>query len=163
MAGKETILRKLSPLVALAFTTLISALLLVYRHRRDIGSLNVFVRNNRDSVAIIIQILASVLGFCSMYAVCSAANFSSRLYLGSHAITLQTLHVWSLVVNPHLDLSLPAHLSSVILVWCVLTRIPAAIVRNIFHIVYIPYFQTYNATESKSISTHHYQISTQLT
>ncbi|KAF4614383.1 hypothetical protein G7Y89_g15355 [Cudoniella acicularis] len=124
----ESTPRKLLPILLMSITTLVSALLVLFRDRRDVGELNNFVEQNRATLGILVQILASLLGMCLVYAMCSALNFSTRLYLEEKdSVSLQTLGFWSGLVTPGLDLSLSKHMVITLIFWSTITRIPGAL------------------------------------
>ncbi|RDW58311.1 hypothetical protein BP5796_12241 [Coleophoma crateriformis] len=141
MAETESIIRKLLPLLLLLITTIVSVALVASRTRRNIGAFNSFVKNNRDTSALVIQILSSILGSCQVYAICSTLNFSTRLYFHQNSIPLPTLSFWSAFVTPRLEFSLSKWHLVTLAIWYIMSKIPGALWAGALTPLFVPVFQ----------------------
>lgn len=119
--------RKFLPALLLTTTTSVSAVLVALRHRWSTGALDNFVVHNRDTTALVVQILSSILGLCQFYAACSALNFSTRLHLEKRSVSLQTLNFWSAIVAPRMDFSLSILMLVPLSIWCMVVQVPGAL------------------------------------
>jgi hypothetical protein len=102
----KTLKERLLPLIVLAFTSIISVILICTRNYRNIGGFFNVVENDRASTALVVQVLSSVLGLMQIFVATSIFNFTTRIWVTEHPITLGILNLWTAIQAPKADLSL---------------------------------------------------------
>lgn len=85
------------------------------------------INDNPSTFSAVRQIIASILGMIYMYSICMIINWSSRVVLAHRPVSLDRLDFWSAIVASRLDWTLPGAKIPLILVFVILTRIPAAL------------------------------------
>ena len=102
-------IRKILPIVAILFTTLISILLIWQRDVRAVGTFRDAVLSNPGTTGFVRQIIAGLLGFLWIYVAGAVFNLTTRLRLASpgRIPTLRSLNVWVACGIQRVDLSLP--------------------------------------------------------
>ena len=102
-------IRKVLPIVAILFTTLISILLIGQRDVRAVGTFHDAVLSNPGTTGFVKQIVAGLLGFLWIYVAGAVFNLATRLRLASpeRTPTLRSLNVWVACGTQRVDLSLP--------------------------------------------------------
>ena len=102
-------IRKILPIIAILFTTLISILLIWQRDVRAVGTFRDAVLSNPGTTGFVKQIVAGLLGFLWIYVAGAVFNLATRLRLASPERTpmLRSLNVWVACGTQRVDLSLP--------------------------------------------------------
>ena len=102
-------IRKILPIVAILFTTLISILLIWQRDKRAVGTFRDAVLSNPGTTGFVKQIVAGLLGFLWIYVAGAVFNLATRLRLANpeRTPTLRSLNVWVACGTQRVDLSLP--------------------------------------------------------
>lgn len=102
-------IRKVLPIVAILFTTLVSILLIWQRDVRAVGTFRDAVLSNPGTTGFVKQIIAGLLGFLWIYVAGAVFNLTTRLRLASpeRTPTLRSLNVWVACGIQRVDLSLP--------------------------------------------------------
>ena len=102
-------IRKILPIVAILFTTLISILLIWQRDVRAVGTFRDAVLSNPGTTGFVKQIVAGLLGFLWIYVAGAEFNLATRLRLANpeRTPTLRSLNVWVACGTQRVDLSLP--------------------------------------------------------
>ncbi|MCJ1319395.1 hypothetical protein MMC15_004731 [Xylographa vitiligo] len=118
---------RISPICALAPTTVFSILLIAYHKTKFVGHAAVWVENSRDSVAIIVQIVATIFGFCQSYMLCSLINYATRIHLVGRTAKLDTLGLYTALSIPRVDTSLSASKTLLTGVLLIFTHLLSAI------------------------------------
>ena len=102
--------RKIGPIIAILFTTLISVLLVWQRSQTSIGKFRNTVLNNPGTTSFLKQLVAGLLGALWVYVAGSVFNLTTRLRLeGDRTPTLQTLNVWVALGVQRIDFTLPVY------------------------------------------------------
>jgi hypothetical protein len=110
-------------------TTIISSLLLagnVYSWTVPVTDYETIV-DNRGSVQLLVQVIASGLGLLHNTVVGLLINYSSRLKLAKTPTSLDTLQLWGNVLSRQLNWSLPIHFSILLLGFLGFCTVPAAL------------------------------------
>ncbi|TVY83395.1 hypothetical protein LSUE1_G003240 [Lachnellula suecica] len=85
------------------------------------------INDNPSTFSAIRQILASLLGMVYLYSICMIINWSTRVVLAHRPVSLDRLDFWSALASARLDWTLPGSKIPFILIFVILTRIPAAL------------------------------------
>jgi hypothetical protein len=110
-------------------TTIISSLLLAgnaYSWTVPVTDYETIV-DNRGSVQLLVQVIASGLGLLHITVVGLLVNYSSRLKLAKAPTSLDTLQLWSNVLSRQLNWSLPLHFLILLLGFLGFCTVPAAL------------------------------------
>jgi hypothetical protein len=105
--------------LAIFITTLVSTYLFWTRDRLYSDPLVNFVKTNRSSVQIIVQLLSHALALLQLYVLRSLVNFGSRLRLQKYQVSLNRLSLWAALGNAQIDWSLP----TLYLTWAALASV----------------------------------------
>jgi hypothetical protein len=87
----------------------------------------IFITQNRATTQIIVQVLASILGFLQFAPICAVINRATRLSLSRRAASLDDLRFWSLLCSRSLGWDLPANKLILLLLFLFIGLNPAAI------------------------------------
>ncbi len=102
-------LSKYLPILGLTITTGISSglLYLIDRPAHLSDRLYGYIKDNRASVQVMLDIATGMLGFLHLYALTSAFNFTTRIKINKQATTLDRLKMWRALSFHRSDLGLP--------------------------------------------------------
>ena len=130
---------RLSPLLLALVTTLIAVITFGLRDRRNIGSFNVFVRENRDTVALAIQIVSSILGVCQVYAITASLTFAARLKVQKDSVQLETIKAWTAFLSRQPRTWLRCDWLLGLCLFLIVTQIPAALWAGALTPIFVEY------------------------
>ena len=85
------------------------------------------INDNPSTFSAIRQVIASLLGAIYMFTVCMLINWTSRVILGRRPVSLDRLDFWSALVGSRISWTLKKSRIPLILLFVILTRIPAAL------------------------------------
>lgn len=124
----ETLLARFLPLLALLPPTAAVIALLVTKNQTYPGELLVYIRDERASAQLVVQIISRLLAMLQMLALCMMLNFAVRLWLGSPgSATLQKLGFWSALSTLRLDSSLSSFYLSATVGFLTVSLLPGAL------------------------------------
>jgi hypothetical protein len=87
----------------------------------------VWITNNRASTQLIVQVLASMLGFCNVFVLCTVINYLTRLHLSASSMSLPNLKFWNAMLSRQIITRLPAHLCFPLILFAALSLAPPAL------------------------------------
>ena len=138
----ERLSQRLLPLFLIFFTTCCSVATIALRDKRGIGDLNHWISRNKSNLALAIQLIASSLGSCQIFALSCLLNFHSRLRFQKSGTSLQSLSFWIHISNGVMWWSLPFHLLLPLAVMLVLCLAPQALWAGALTPLFVPYNST---------------------
>lgn len=95
------------PLLNLLIPFLVSSVLLVASNSRAVGSVRLYINDNRTGVSIIVQILSTIMSLLQMTTFTGILSASYRLHLSNHSMSLDTIGLFNALVVPRISWSLP--------------------------------------------------------
>jgi hypothetical protein len=115
--------------IGLTTTMLISSFLFANHIRGWVlpSRYQIFITQDRATTQIIVQVLASILGFLQFAPICAVINRATRLRLSHKAASLDDLRSWSLLCSPSLGWDLPSKKLILLLLFLFIGLNPAAI------------------------------------
>ncbi|KAF2111671.1 hypothetical protein BDV96DRAFT_581523 [Lophiotrema nucula] len=116
-------------LLAIIIPTVISIVIggLHLRHYKTSGSLYHWSITSRALLQVVVHILSSLLSVLWMYPICKIISHSTRHRLSKKAVDLNTLRLWSAIVQARTDWNLPTSAALMALGFFALTYLPATI------------------------------------
>ena len=116
-------------IAGLLLSSLVAVLLLIsdYRPWTNSSSFYHFVIGRRASVAIIVQILSTLLSACNIYVVCCLIDFGTRLSLEKTPLSLNKLQFRKDLCTRQLDWGLPLGLLIQLLIFQTVVAFPGAL------------------------------------
>ncbi|KAJ9129746.1 hypothetical protein NKR23_g12469 [Pleurostoma richardsiae] len=117
------------PFLALAPTTFLSLLLLISDRKHWVASPSIYVliAANRATIQLVVQVLASILGFLNFLIVCKLINYHTRLRLSKASMSLEALRFWNSLLSQQLNTKVPIHLLVPLVVFLGLGVVPSAL------------------------------------
>jgi hypothetical protein len=121
--------RKYELFIGLSTTTLIGSLLLASHIGGSVlpARYQVFITQDRATTQIIVQVLASILGFLQFAPICAVINRATRLRLSHKTTSLDDLRFWSLLCSRSLGWDLPSKKLILLLLFLFIGLNPATI------------------------------------
>lgn len=93
--------------LTLVIPFLVSVALLMASNIRAVGSMRLYIYDNRTGVSIIVQILSTTMSLLQMTTRTGILSASYRLHLSNHSMSLDTIGLFNALVVPRISWSLP--------------------------------------------------------
>ena len=115
--------------LAILPTTILSVVLLIANLRQWTVPPTAYtiITSNRATVQLVVQVLATVLGFCNVAVVLKLINCSTRLRLAARSMSLNTLRFLNALLSQQMSMRLPLHLCLALFVCLILAVVPASL------------------------------------
>ncbi|OIW26487.1 hypothetical protein CONLIGDRAFT_553966, partial [Coniochaeta ligniaria NRRL 30616] len=118
-----------SPFLCLLPPTCASILLLYSDAQQWYASPGIYnwITSNRASAQLIVQIVASILGFFNVFVFCTVLNYLTRLRLSGSSMSLNTMKFWNAMLSRQLIIRLPVHLFVPLVTAIAVSLVPPAL------------------------------------
>ena len=135
---QELTILKSIPLLFSSFTTWIAIIIVAFRSPRDTGHFNHFVANNRDSLALAIQVASSLLCACQVFTIISLFTYWTRLQLQRNVVTLAKLQFWASISSLQIKAKLPLSLAVSLTLVALILKVPEALWAGALTLLFVP-------------------------
>ena len=126
-AAISSLATRLLPLLLLVIPAAVSIGLLSTRDVRSSGSSRVYISRNRPTVAVLVQVIASVLGTLQIAALTLIINYRARITLTKRPIRTDTMDFFSAISIPRIPWNVPVAKVSLAALIVVLAQGPGAL------------------------------------